>query len=145
MWEPRSQEPPFRRWRFLGAIVIASTVCACTNKQAPEYIADQFVDAYFRRMDQQGARQYTALGATEMLEREIDLTRSIRGGGYTPDQAASEVVFRRGERSLRGERIRFDYEITVRQEGGDSERVADVELAKLQSLWKVVRVDIRQK
>lgn len=128
-----------------AALVAAGALFSCTDKQAPEFVADQFVDAYFRRMDQQGARQFTALGATEMLDREIELTRSIRGTGYTPDQAASDVRFQRKERSMRGDRVRFDYAITIREEGSDSERIADVELAKLQSLWKVVRVDVRQK
>lgn len=129
----------------LAAFAAGAGLSACTDKQAPEFVADQFVDAYFRRMDQQGARQYTALGATEMLDREIELTKSIRGTGYTPDQAASDVRTRRGERSMRGERVRFDYAITIHEEGAESERVADVELAKLQSAWKVVRVDVHQK
>ncbi len=116
---------------------------ACTDKAAPEYVADQFVEAYFRRMDQQAARQFTALGATEMLDRELELTRSVRADGYTPEQAAAEVVYRRTARNTRGERVRFDYDISIKHEDSEEHRAADVELANIQTVWKVVRVDIK--
>jgi hypothetical protein len=116
---------------------------ACTDRAAPEYVADQFVDAYFRRMDQQAARQFTALGATEMLDRELDLVRSVRSQGYTPDEAAAQVVFRRTAKNTRGERVRFDYEITIKHDESEEHRAADVELAKIQTAWKVVRVDVK--
>lgn len=115
----------------------------CTDKAAPEYVADQFVDAYFRRMDQQAARQFTALGATEMLDRELDLVRSVRAEGYTPDEAAAQVVVRRTARGARGERVRFDYEITIKHDEAEERRDADVELSKIQTTWKVVRVDVK--
>ena len=116
---------------------------ACTDRSAPEYVADQFVDAYFRRMDQQAARQFTALGATEMLDRELDLVRSVRSQGYTPDEAAAQVVCRRTAKSSRGERVRFDYEITIKHDESEEHRAADVELANIQTAWKVVRVDVK--
>jgi hypothetical protein len=128
---------------LLFALALAFLAGGCTDKSAPEYVADQFVDAYFRRMDQQGARQFTALGATEMLDRELDLVRSVRSQGYTPDEAAARVDVRRTARSTRGERVRFDYDITIRHDESEERRSADIELAKIQTLWKVVRVDVK--
>jgi hypothetical protein len=128
------------RWAVaLGFLWVAS----CKDQGAPEYVADEFVEAYFRRMDQKAAREFTAFGATEMLDRELELTRGIREQGYLPAEAAAQVNWRRTGRSTRGERIRFDYEIDIRREGSDDHRVADVELAKVQSGWKVVRVAIQ--
>jgi hypothetical protein len=118
-------------------------VVGCADKAAPEYVADQFADAYFRRMDQRAARQFTALGATEMLDRELDLVSSVRSQGYTPDQAAAEVVCGRKSRSTRGDRVRFDYDIAIRHEDSDEHRSADVELAKIQTAWRVVRVEVK--
>jgi hypothetical protein len=115
----------------------------CSDKSAPEYVADQFVDAYFRRMDQQAALQFTALGATEMLDRELELTRAVRGQGYTQDEASGQVNCQRKARSSRGERVRFDYEIDIRREDSEEHRAADVELAKIQAAWKVVRVEVK--
>src|SRR3954466_13665228 len=88
----------------------------CTDKGAPEYIADQFVDAYFRRMDQHAARQFTALGATEMLDKELELVRSVRAQGYTAAEASAEVAVRRKSRGTRGERVRFDYDIDIHRD-----------------------------
>jgi hypothetical protein len=115
---------------------------ACKDQGAPEYVADEFVEAYFRRMDQRGARQFTAFGATEMLDRELELTRSVREQGYLPAEAAAQVDWKRTGRSMRGERVRFDYAIDIRREGSEEHRTADVELAKVQSGWKVVRVGV---
>jgi hypothetical protein len=127
------------------AWLAVAVVGACTDKSAPEYVADQFVTAYFQRMDQQAARQYTALGATEMLDRELELTRSVRAEGYTAEKAAAEVVCRRTARNKRGERVRFDYDIAIKHEDSEEHRAADVELANIQAVWKVVRVEVKTK
>jgi hypothetical protein len=118
---------------------------ACKDQRAPEYVADEFVEAYFRRMDQQSARQFTAFGATEMLDRELELTRGVREQGYLPAEAAAQVNWKRTGRSTRGDRVRFDYEIDIKREGAEDHRAADIELAKVQSGWKVVRVGIESR
>jgi hypothetical protein len=130
-----------RAWIMCVLAIMAASGCA--DRSSPEYIADQFVDAYFRRVDQAEARKYTALGATEMLDRELEATRSIRASGYTPEQATADVTFRRTSRAMRGERVRFDYDIKIRSDGTEAKRVADIELANIQAGWKVVLVDVK--
>src|SRR4029079_19554943 len=100
-------------WRLLGVALLLGA--GCSDKTAPEYVADQFADAYFRRMDQQAALQFTALGATEMLDRELNLTKAVRGQGYTQEEASGQVACRRKARATRGERGRFDYDIAITQ------------------------------
>src|SRR5258708_20004621 len=112
----------------LAAWGACTVLMGCTDRAAPEYVADQFVDAYFRRMDQQAARQFTALTATEMLDRELDLVRSVRAQGYTPDEAAAEVVVRRTSKGARGDRVRFDYDITIKHEQADEHPPAAIQL-----------------
>jgi hypothetical protein len=132
-----------RRTTWAAGAVALLLGTACSDKSGPEYIADQFVDAYFRRMDQQAALQFTALGATEMLDRELDLTRAVRGQGYTQEEASAQVSYHRKSRATRGERVRFDYQIDIKREDSEEHRAADVELAKIQTAWKVVRVDVK--
>ena len=127
----------------LGCAVLLLVTAGCKDQGAPEYVADEFVEAYFTRMDQRAAREFTAFGATEMLERELELTRGIREQGYLPAEAAAKVTWRRTGRSMRGERVRFDYDIDIRREDAEDHRLADIELAKVQSGWKVVRVGVR--
>jgi hypothetical protein len=127
---------------YAAALLVANFAWGCKDQGAPEYIADEFVEAYFSRMDQRGARQFTAFGATEMLDREIELTRDVRAQGYLPAEAAARVHWKRTGRSMRGERVRFDYDIDIRREDSEDHRSADIELAKVQSGWKVVRVGV---
>src|SRR5689334_6483369 len=54
-----------RRALLLLVACVFLLLPACKDHEAPEYVADQFVEAYFQRMDQQSARQFTAFGATE--------------------------------------------------------------------------------
>ena len=145
----RSLHPsvPFARCRRAFTVIVFSLglLSACKDHAAPEYVADKFVEAYFQRMDQQAAREFTAFGATEMLDRELELTRGVREQGYLPSEASAQVSWRRTGRSTRGERLRFDYDIDIRREGSEDHRLADVELAKVQAGWKVVRVAIQTK
>ena len=130
-------------WALSAMLVATFGLSACKDEGAPEYVADEFVEAYFRRMDQRGARQFTAFGATEMLDRELELTRDVREQGYLPQEASAKVNWKRTARSTRGERVRFDYDIDIRRDDAEDHRLADVELAKVQSGWKVVRVAVR--
>jgi len=109
---------------------------------APEQVADAFVEAYFRHADQEKAKEYTALGATEMLEKELQDVAQLRKDGYTPAEAGADVRVHRGEPTKRDQRVRFPYEIEVRSESGQTTREADVELASIRGTWKVVRLGL---
>jgi hypothetical protein len=131
-----------RSWPFVGLALLWGTG-GCAEGTAPERVADDFAEAYFRRMDPLAARPFAALGAVEMLDREIDLARSVRGGTPAAAAAGSDVAVRREARSVRGQRVRVSYEIAFRGEGGESKRSADLELARMDAVWKVVRVDVK--
>ncbi len=96
-------------------------------------------------MDQQRAKEHTALGASEMLDRELHDVAALRADGYTPAQAQSEVRISRGEKSLREHRVRFPYEVTVVADGSSTVTIADVELTQIDGVWKVVRVGLAPK
>jgi len=116
--------------------------CNKTDPGSPEAVADAFVEAYFRHADQEAAKQYTAFGATKMLEKELSEVKSLRDEGYGPSEASLEVAVERGARSERGERVRFDYALRFHDSHGDAVRHADVELAKIDGEWKVVRIGL---
>ena len=125
-------------------LALATFLAGCAKPGGPEAVADAFADAYFRRADQEKAKEYTAFGATEMLEKELRDVAQLRRDGYTPSEArVAEVNVRRGEPSKRDQRIRFPYAITVKSEGAETVRDADVELAQIHGAWKVVRVDMK--
>jgi hypothetical protein len=125
------------------ALALSTALAGCAKQGAPEQVADAFVDAYFRRADQEKAKEYTALGATEMLEKELRDVAQLRKDGYTPNEAGGgDVKVHRGDSTKRDQRIRFSYEIAVRNESVETVRDADVELANIRGAWKVVRLGL---
>lgn len=128
-------------------LALTVTLGGCSRKGAPEQVADAFADAYFRQMDQEKAKEYTALGATEMLDAELRSVAQIRKEGYTPSEASgAEVAVQRGEALKRDQRIRFPYAIVVKlSDGTETVRDADIELTQIQGAWKVVRVALKQR
>lgn len=128
----------------IAVFAIVLGLAACAKASAPEQIADQFAEAYFGRADQEKAKEFTALGATSMLDAEIQEVTALRKDGYGPNEAGSNVTYRRnGEPTKRDQRVRVAYEITVHTSGTDSVRDADVELAEIQGAWKVVRIGLK--
>jgi hypothetical protein len=129
----------------IAALALTVALGGCKKKDAAEQVAVAFAEAYFQRADQEKAKEYTALGATQMLEEELREVGKIRKDGYTPSEAALDIRVNRGTSTTREQRIRFPYEVTVRSEGVETVRDADVELAQIQGAWKVVRVGVKQR
>lgn len=129
----------------IAALALTVTLGGCKKKDGAEQVADAFAEAYFQRADQEKAKEYTALGATQMLADELREVEKLRKDGYMPSDAALDIRVSRGPSSPREQRIRFPYEVTVRSEGVETIRDADVELAQIQGAWKVVRVGVKQR
>lgn len=137
-----------RRSRAARAVALALALASlapsgCGQRKVdntPESVADAFVEAYFRQMDQQRAKEFTALGATRMLETELNEVREVRKDGYAPGSVG--VVVLRGEPQSRDKRIRIPYEIEVQGEDGKHTSDADIELTQIDGAWKVVRVGV---
>jgi hypothetical protein len=128
-----------------SSLLLLAAFGACRDSSSSEYVADQFADAYFRRFDQDSAMVFTALGATEMLDKELADTKAIRESGYTPAEAAANVTFRRGPGKARDARVDYRYEVTARSEDAPPVvREVDVELAKIGGAWKVVTLHFVQ-
>ncbi len=130
----------------IAALVVSVALLGCAKKGSPEAVADGFVDAYFLHMDQERAKEFTALGATEMMDKELGDVAQIRKDGYSPADAAPEMSVKRGPPTPRDQRMRYPYEIHVKS-GSSPEvvRDADVELAQIDGSWKVVRVALHQR
>jgi hypothetical protein len=129
-----------------AGLVLLALLAACAKKGSPEAVADAFVDAYFLHMDQERAKEYTALGATEMMDKELKDVAQIRKDGYAAADAAPDMTLKRGTSTPRDQRVRIPYEIHVR--GNDAAEVvrdADIELTQIDGAWKVVRVGLVQR
>jgi hypothetical protein len=114
----------------------------CRDQGSPEAVADAFVDAYFVQVDQEKAKEFTALGATKMLEDELREVAQVRDKDHNPIEARGDVTVTRGEPVMRDQRIRFPYQIAVRADAAETTQQADIELTRIQGGWKVVRVGL---
>lgn len=131
---------------LLAAAALTLTLGGCKQKSGPEQVADAFTEAYFQHADQEKAKEYTALGATQMLDEELRAVEKIRKEGYTPSEGGlGSIQVHRGPSTTREQRIRFPYEVVVRTEGVETTRDADVELTQIDGAWKVVRVGVKQR
>lgn len=150
MWYGNSVKGPYgsgltgRRELMFSMLACSLLLMGCDEPKpgTPEKVADAFVVAYFGEANQEKAKQYTAFGATKRLEREIRDVQSVRAEGYTPQQAAIDVTFERGARSMREERVRFDYLIRYPASHDTAAKHADIELAEVHGEWKVVRIGL---
>lgn len=133
-----------RALRLLGALALPAVLglAGCQEATGPEAVADAFADAYFRRMNQQKAKEFTALGASAMLDAELREVAEIRKEGYDPEEAGAAVTLKRGESTHREQRIRIPYEVVIKHDDVETIRDADVELTQLEGAWKVVRVGV---
>jgi hypothetical protein len=131
----------FRVLRSLALPAVLALI-ACAESNSPEAVADAFAEAYFRRMDQQKAKEFTALGASAMLDAELREVSEIRKEGYDPAEAGAAVTLKRGPSSHRDQRIRIPYEVVVSHDDVKTTRDADIELTQLEGSWKVVRVGL---
>lgn len=116
----------------LGALLIALAACNDT----PEKVADHFVDFYFVEIDQARARPLTTGLASRKIEDELRLVESIRQT-YEPDQAKPSIFYVRQNLSLRGERARATYDLTIRRAGDEGHRQVLVSLERVEGRWKV--------
>jgi hypothetical protein len=81
-----------------------------------------------------------------MLDKELREVAALRRDGYTPSEArGGDVQIHRGESTKRDERLRYAYEIVVKNGDVSTTRDADVELASIHGAWKVVRVGLKQR
>jgi hypothetical protein len=124
----------------VALLLLTFTACNRPAAGSPEAVADAFADAYFRHADQKKAKPLTAFGARKMIERELIDVEAVRDTGYTPNRAGLAVEARRGARSMRRDRVRFDYTLSYPGAEGRAEKHVDIELAKVHDEWKVVRV-----
>lgn len=140
---PKTGQAPCVRGNLIAMVFAVSVPwIGCSQEGSPERVADAFAQAYFNEMNQEKAKEYTALGATAMLDKELADVAEVRRGGYTAADARESVSLKRGEASKREHRIRFPYEVIVRSGDAETVRDADVELSQIQGTWKVVRVGI---
>ena len=66
-------------------LVLITIAFACSDRNSPEHVAEDFIYNYYLRANQQAALHLSAALAEEKLNSEIELLRNVRQPGEAPD------------------------------------------------------------
>ncbi len=99
------------RWSVI-VIVISFVLAGCSRGSTPEGVAEQFVEAYYVRIDQIQALEFAAALAREKLQQELQLVAQARRGGSV-EQARPKIKYTRSDTRSEGRQVFFIYELTI--------------------------------
>ncbi len=129
------------------AILTLLLFIACSNRNTPQAVTDDFIFNYYKLANQQVALQLTAGLATEKLEKEIILLKDVR----TQDEPAPEMPNMEykqigKETSTEIENVThvlFNYLLTIKNQSGEATHTRNVVITteNIDGKWKVVNYD----
>ena len=102
---------PLSCWILL-LLCVPLGVLGCSSGNSPEGVADQFMQAYYIRIDQAQALAYSAALAREKLQQELQLVgRARRGGGVA--QARPHMQYTHVRTQPEGRHVFLIYDLTI--------------------------------
>ncbi len=117
---------------------------ACSNRNNPQAVAEDFVYNYYKRANQESAMQLCSGLATEKIEKDIARLKDIRG----PNEPVKEMpnvsyqqIGQETANEVEGTTfVSFNYQLTVKNRGGTITRTKKVVITteNIDGLWKVV-------
>lgn len=117
---------------------------SCGHENSPEGVAEEFLFRYFIELNQRGALELSSGLATKKLQKEIELTQSIR---MQPNLDLSKhkpfLDYKLVNQQNRGERsVTFYYDVTIENRSGDNyKRQLVLTTVENDGVWKVNNFD----
>ena len=128
--------------------ILALLIClACSNRNTPQAVTEDFIFNYYKLANQQVALQLTDGLATEKLEAEIRLLQDVRTQhDPTPEMPKMEYKQSGKETSTEIENIThvlFNYQLTIKNPSGETTHTRNVVITteNIDGKWKVVNYD----
>lgn len=129
------------------AILTLLLFIACSNRNTPQAVTDDFIFNYYKLANQQVALQLTSGLATEKLEAEIRLLQEVR----TQDQPTPEMPnmeYKQIGKDISNEienveHVLFNYLLTIKNQSGEITHNRNVVITteNIDGKWKVVNFD----
>ena len=129
------------------AILTLLLFIACSNRNTPQAVTDDFIFNYYKLANQQVALQLTAGLATEKLEVEIASLQEVRTqDDPIPEMPKMEYKQIGKETSTEIENLThvlFNYLLTIKNQNGDTTHTRNVVITteNIDGKWKVVNYD----
>ena len=129
------------------AILTLLLFIACSNRNTPQAVTDDFIFNYYKLANQQVALQLTAGLATEKLEVEIASLQEVRTqDDPIPEMPKMEYKQIGKETSTEIENLThvlFNYLLTIKNQSGETTHTRNVVITteNIDGKWKVVNYD----
>ncbi len=129
------------------AILIFLLLIACSNRNSPPAVTEDFIFNYYKLANQEAALQLTSGLATEKLEAEIIRLQEVRTqNDPIPEMPKMEYKQIGKETSDEIEdvtHVLFNYRLTIKNQGGTTTHTRNVVITteNIDGKWKVVNFD----
>ncbi len=138
------------RWRgwtglLLTVAVLAALGIGCGHKNSPKGVADAFLFRYFIELNQRGALELSTGLAVDKLNKEIELTNSVR---MEPDLDLSAARPFIGYELVNSQTrddgsVTLYYDVTIEQKSGyKTGREAVLSAVQVDGVWKINNFDV---
>lgn len=121
---------------------------ACSNRNNPQAVAEDFVYHYYKRANQESAIQLSSGLATEELEKEIERLKEIRGPNETVQEEMPNITYKQIGKETANEvedttYVLFNYQLTIKSRDGATTQTKKVVITteNINGRWKVVNFD----
>ena len=116
-------------------------ILACSNRNTPQAVCEDFIYNYYQRADQTAALQLSHALAAEKLEDEIERVSEVRTPGQQFDEMPKieyELIGKEEEST----HVLFNYKLTIEIRGATTHtRKVVIQTEQIDGRWKVVNFD----
>lgn len=121
---------------------------ACSNRNNPQAVAEDFVYNYYKRANQESAIQLSSGLAAEKLEKEILRLQDVRGPNEPVQEEMPNITYKQIGKETANEvegttYVLFNYQLTIKSRDGATTHTKKVVITteNIDGLWKVVNFD----
>ena len=123
------------------ALLCLLLLIACSNRNTPQAVCEDFIYNYYQRADQMAALQLSHGLAAEKLEDEIERVSEVRVPGQQFDEMPKieyELIGKEEESA----HVLFNYKLTIEIRGATTHtRKVVIQTEQIDGRWKVVNFD----
>lgn len=119
---------------------------ACTNRNTPQGVTEDFIYNYYKLANQDTALKLSAGRASEKLEDEIDRVKKVRTPGNIVSEMPQISYQQTGTETSEIEGVThefFNYKLTIKNSDGATTHSRNVVITteNIEGQWKVVNFD----
>ena len=122
-------------------LLLIPLVLACSNRNTPQAVSEDFIYNYYQRADQAAALQLSHGLAAEKLEDEIARVSEVRSQDQQIDEMPN-IEYEPIGKEEKETHVLFNYKLTIKIRGTITHtRNVVINTEKIDGKWKVVNFD----